>query len=310
MGILQKLFAFFNSDTKAINEQGINPATPDRIATFDDAEKYFKAFGLFQYFESIKPSVRPKIDIELTPIEEKDIAIGSSKVGGRPDLSPGINWPKTNEEIPLSFIAQLNCEEMSKFDDSGLLPKSGQLSFFYSADQDAWGFDPKDRDKFCVLYNNSVSGFRRENFPAELPEEGIYIANSVAFSNALSFPDGGNEAVAELLADKDSDSYYDLAAGGENQVFGYAGQIQGEMEPECQLVTNGLYCGDSTGYTDPRAGKLKEGAKDWLLLLQIGSEDEKTAMMWGDSGRLYFWIRKQDLAAERFDKSWCILQCC
>jgi hypothetical protein len=24
---------------------------------------------------------------------------------------------------------------------------------------------------------------------------------------------------------------------------------------------------------------------------------------------LYFWIRKQDLAARRFDKSWTILQC-
>ena len=70
MGILQKLVAFFNSDAKAINEQRINPATPDRIATFDDAEKYFKAFGLYQYFENIKPSIRPKIDIELTPIEE------------------------------------------------------------------------------------------------------------------------------------------------------------------------------------------------------------------------------------------------
>jgi len=310
MGILQKMFAFFNPDTKVINEERINPATPDRIATFDDAEKYFKAFGLYQYFENIKPSIRPKIDIELTPIEVEDIAIGSSKVAGRPDLSPGVHWPKWDDGIPLSFIAQLNCEEISKFDDSGLLPKKGLLSFFYSADQDAWGFDPKDRDKFSVLYNKDVPDLRRENFPAELPDEGIYIANSVTFSKGLSLPGGENEEVADLIADEYSDSYYDLAAGGENQVFGYAGQIQGEMEPECQLVTNGLYLGDSTGYTDPRAGKLKEGAKDWLLLLQIGSEDDKTAMMWGDSGRLYFWIRKQDLAAERFDKAWCILQCC
>lgn len=309
MGILQKLVAFFNTNNKTINEQ-IKHAVPDSIATFDDAEKYFKAFGLYQYFETIKPIIRQKIDIELTPIKEEDVAAGSSKVGGRPDLSPGVTWPKTDEDVPLSFIAQLNLEETSKFDDSGLLPKNGLLSFFYSADQDAWGFDPKDRDKFCVLYNKSVSGLRRENFPAELPEEGIYIANSVTFSKGLSLPGGENEEVADLIADEDSDRHYDLAAGGENQVLGYAGQIQGEMEPECQLVTNGLYLGDSTGYTDPKAGKLKEGAKDWLLLLQIGSEDEKTGMMWGDSGRLYFWIRKQDLAAGRFDKVWCILQCC
>jgi uncharacterized protein YwqG len=32
-------------------------------------------------------------------------------------------------------------------------------------------------------------------------------------------------------------------------------------------------------------------------------------MMWGDAGRLYFWIRKQDLAEQSFDAVWAILQC-
>lgn len=32
-------------------------------------------------------------------------------------------------------------------------------------------------------------------------------------------------------------------------------------------------------------------------------------MMWGDLGRLYFWIRDDDLAARRFEKAWLILQC-
>ena len=32
-------------------------------------------------------------------------------------------------------------------------------------------------------------------------------------------------------------------------------------------------------------------------------------MMWGDMGCLYFWIRESDLAAQRFDDAWMILQC-
>ena len=85
--------------------------------------------------------------------------------------------------------------------------------------------------------------------------------------------------------------------------------IQSEMELECQLVSNGLYCGDPSGYNDPKAKELEKGAKDWILLLQIDSEDEKTGMMWGDVGRLYFWIKREDLKNKNFNKSWMILQC-
>jgi len=31
--------------------------------------------------------------------------------------------------------------------------------------------------------------------------------------------------------------------------------------------------------------------------------------MWGDLGRIYYWIRDDDLAARRFDRSWLVLQC-
>jgi len=31
--------------------------------------------------------------------------------------------------------------------------------------------------------------------------------------------------------------------------------------------------------------------------------------MWGDGGALYVWIRRQDLAARKFEKAWTILQC-
>jgi len=40
-----------------------------------------------------------------------------------------------------------------------------------------------------------------------------------------------------------------------------------------------------------------------------GLKDDDAGMMWGDCGRLYFWIRKADLAEGRFDKCWMILQC-
>ena len=48
--------------------------------------------------------------------------------------------------------------------------------------------------------------------------------------------------------------------------------------------------------------------KDWRLLLQIDS-DENCEMMWGDVGRIYFWIKTEDLKNRDFEKVWLILQC-
>ena len=80
------------------------------------------------------------------------------------------------------------------------------------------------------------------------------------------------------------------------------------MSLECQLVSNGVYCGGPEGYQDPRVPMLESGAKDWMLLLQVDTDD-KAQMIWGDVGTLYYWIRRQDLENRDFDKVWMIFQC-
>jgi uncharacterized protein YwqG len=115
------------------------------------------------------------------------------------------------------------------------------------------------------------------------------------------------------LSDAESDAYLELFEA-ENEgsiihkILGHPNQVQGDMQLECQLVSNGLYCGDSAGYQDPKRKVLEKTAGEWRLLLQIDS-DEDTGMMWGDSGRIYYWIRDEDLRSKRFDKVWMVLQC-
>jgi len=95
-----------------------------------------------------------------------------------------------------------------------------------------------------------------------------------------------------------------------HQVAGYPSPVQGDdMELECQLVTHGLYCGDPSGYQDPRAVSLRDGAKDWRLLFQFDSDDELD-VMWGDAGTLYYWVEREAAARGDFSNAWLILQCC
>ena len=80
------------------------------------------------------------------------------------------------------------------------------------------------------------------------------------------------------------------------------------MQLQCALVAAGRYCGAPDAYHDPALAQLRATAKDWLLLAQIGS-DAGAGVMWGDSGCLYLWIKRDDLIARRFEAAHLILQC-
>ncbi len=80
------------------------------------------------------------------------------------------------------------------------------------------------------------------------------------------------------------------------------------MELEAQLASNGVYCGDGSGYQSEEGKRLAVGAKDWRLLLQFSSDDD-LGVMWGDLGELYFWVKEQDSVEGDFSDVWLILQC-
>lgn len=58
----------------------------------------------------------------------------SSKWRGDPDLPADMPFPMI-EDMPLTFICQIDCYELSKFDNTGLVPKDGMLYFFAALDE-------------------------------------------------------------------------------------------------------------------------------------------------------------------------------
>ncbi len=273
-------------------------------------------------FAPIKSRVLPlcmnSIRIQATSVDEDLLKPGASKLGGNPDLPAGIEWPAWSG-VPLAFIAQFNLRELVAHDLEKVLPLVGFLYFFYDAKQEVWGFDPKDRGRWQVLFlKDETAPLARRHFPDALPEEGQYPSARLTFKSDLTLPNEESLGMLKLGWSREEMRLYGelletLHADEDHtekksRVLGSPDPIQGEMSLECQLASNGLNRGDASGYEDPQRAALEAGAQDWQLLLQVDSEDD-AGMMWGDVGRLYYWIRRQDLKKADFGNAWVILQC-
>ena len=231
----------------------------------------------------------------------------ASHIGGMPPWPDGVAWPAKGG-APLTFLACIDLASVQTALPVSWLPETGRLLFFYDVENQPWGFDPKDRGSWVVtLATAGATTFA--------PSTGALPRQPVEFRSIESCPSWQRPEVTALqLTETESELLIEAAAATfgsapHHQIGGFPDPIQGdEMELECQLVSNGLYCGDSSGYLSPAAKPLRAGATDWRLLLQLDSDDD-LGVMWGDGGILYFWVREEDARAGRFDRSWAVLQC-
>jgi uncharacterized protein YwqG len=265
------------------------------------------------------------IEMIITENKGPSLKIGASKLGGKPDLPKEFDWPyfedasaleSQRKNQPLSFLGQINCEDIVECDQEEKLPKQGILYFFYEMASMAWGFDPKDKGCSRVYYYNlDDKELVTKEFPDDLEDAFKIPEARIEYQKKESAP-----SYEEIYPDEDTkvwDAYENcLAEKGllevENcsKLLGYADLIQGEMTLECEMVSNGLYCGDSENYTDENIKKYKKTASQWQLLLQLdGVEFENYNLMFGDCGRAFFYIKESDLKGKKFDNTWFILQC-
>ncbi|MCL4269351.1 MAG: DUF1963 domain-containing protein [Anaerolineales bacterium] len=272
--------------------------------------------GLTHVSEKIASLAKMSIRFSTSQSTEEEIPVGASKVGGYPDLPSNHIYPTWKNE-PLSFLAQINLADISNFDAASKLPSSGVVSFFYSASQETWGFDPKDKGSWQVYYFLDPKDLLRVGTPKELSDEGLYSPCLLSFFEELTIPPWESILIEELgLNREEMSSYINLAesitsdvGGLVNRILGYPEQIQGDMQIECQMVSNGIYYGDAKAHKHPRYKELIPGSTDWELLLQLDSEEDNAKMMWGDVGRVYFWIHQEALEKRDFGKVWFQLQC-
>lgn len=240
---------------------------------------------------------------------------GWSKLGGFPDLPASLAWP-VGRGSPLGFVAQLDLGALPVSEDLRFMPDTGMLYVFFDQEQSVSGLSPDDRDAWRVLYTEDAPVPSRRRPPPGLDAGLITREVFLEGRKILSFPSPERAGINDAgMDDAEAEDFYDQAIellyqpfDGEpqHQLGGLPNPVLSDsMEMEVQLALNGI---DYAGFVEEEeAAPFMGGVGDWLLLLQIASDDE-AQLHWGDEGCLYFWIRKQDLVARNFDLVWMRLQ--
>lgn len=221
----------------------------------------------------------------------------------------------------LSFVAQVDLADVTGAGESlPELPTTGRLLLFYDLLEMPWGFAPGDRTGFRLVHDDTDADRLVPHDPPDdlvaLGGDGVLPALPLRPRRTLTVPPSGADVLRGALGDEDDEAYHDwtmAALDGPDwdvhQVGGWPHQVQGDMQLECALVSAGHSTGDGRAYADPavRAAAEQE-APDWVLVLQVASDDDR-GFMWGDSGFLYVWMRRQDLRERAFERAHLVLQC-
>lgn len=243
----------------------------------------------------------------------------SSKIGGKPYLPKQEKWFCVDDgetSYPLSFVAQVNLEEVAKHDVEHVLPPRGMLYFFYDFMDESIGCYPKDKNHFKVLYyEGNMSELEQKEYPKELEEDFCIPEIPMRFSTRYEVPmcEEYNEITGKKV-DYDDYNYVVESVGLDHdhdqeifKLLGYADLCQGSMLTICEMVCNGISCGNFDYI--PLKPQYADKASEWILLFQVDViSNSEFELMIGDCGRLYYYIRKDDLMNKRFDKCWFMTQ--
>ena len=251
--------------------------------------------------KEIESFLIPAINIELEDYQN-GTEIGISKFGGNPDLPSNIKWPISENE-PMTFLAQLNLNQISEFDLENLLPKSGFL-YFFIANPAEFSLDHK------VIYSKDLELSKRE-FPKELNDDCKFNQLKMSFQTIYTFPSGETLEI-ESLSENDQESYFELDEDfftyESNQILGHTYPMQGDVKLEWAFGSLGIEMSSDT-YNEDQA-RIDYLRNDFLNLFQFSTENSVPEFYenFYINAMGYFGIRKQDLIENKFDETIFIIQ--
>lgn len=263
----------------------------------------FNEHNSINLWEKVRGFSKNSIEYTLKSDDDNVLSIGTSKIGGLPDLPSHINWanlvweveydPEDDEENlgsinTLGFLAQINLFEIANFDVEDILPKSGMIYFFYDLKQQPPYTDTQEDNFFRVIYSKTTSSLIRTECPEGVPVLNSYKLN---FDTMISLPSYNNIELQNVMNNEENLIYRKLRHNdliSKNHILGYPDPIQIEYRFEQEL--------------DMLDNKSEENYSKWVCLLQLQSTEE---LYWGpaECGNLYFMISQEELSNFDFDKT-------
>ena len=236
--------------------------------------------------------------IKINPTINEDIPIKSSKIGGIPYWKHSIPYPKISGKVA-KLMAQINFEDLKGLSLEDF-PEKGILQFYFPEGDDMWGltFDESPSNIKVIYHEDTTepSYTSKEIKKASLnDDDGMPYEQpcSLSFSESselLSLSDeyqSSQQYNFDSLSDELNDYMYDELSNAGSKLGGYAYFTQ----------------------SDPRAYGEPNKVKDWVLLLQIDTDDE-AGIMWGDCGVANWFISREDLKKRDFSKVLFNWDCC
>lgn len=279
--------------------------------------------------KEIKDMARNAIVLNINGAENR--TKGGTRFGGVPDVPSDFKWPRFankgggDDEAkprPLSFLAQFNLEQIAPLDTEHMLPQKGILSFFCGTDSQISGHAPEHKGFARVYWFETIAELSPAVFPDDLTEKFRYPMLKISAGSEPSYPtyedfgvnkDGGPIKWVERWDEFDRirSSIVDEEPNRIHKLLGWADPIQGNMTQECELISRGYSFDGGRDFIPARDRQeaVDFSVRDWLPLLQLDSlRDGDFKLTFGDCGRIYYYIKREDLKNKRFEKAWTILQ--
>jgi uncharacterized protein YwqG len=261
--------------------------------------------------EKLIKMIRPTVGIRTKSIDDKNVKVGKSKIGGKPDLPKDFEWPKSDNKSML-FCAQYNLSELTKFDKENILPKKGFFYVFLSLDRDWKEFNGINQP-YKFIFSETENIIRTE-FPNDLEENQTFKTAEIEYFQFYTIPDDENYKLFEFEKKYDDFYFYFYQPTDEylieelyedsnkmHQILGYDRSIQSSVVYEFASKELGLYLAESSEHKK-RWNDILEMSKTYELLLQLDCDDSNTDLSkFGGSGTYYFGLSKTDLEIKNFN---------
>jgi uncharacterized protein YwqG len=235
-------------------------------------------------------AVQDSLQLSATPIDDHRMPVGSSKIGGCPDLPNSIMWP-VYDGLPMSFLAQINLSEI-RGSYSDLLPERGVLSFFSASGcTTEEGYVSTATSNLFAVYYHDEPILQRHALPIGILEETYITPCTITFQSQTTLPHEDTIFVPSErrsneieIYSKYFDKYSDLYSNKSIQMFGHPNPLH---DHPFSRVCEGDLPVEITRLED-----------EYVLLLQFCPSEGIAPMYW--CNYLYFYIRRDDLHAKNF----------